>query len=106
MSELESYKVETVLRGYHVYVVVWKAAVGQILLCQREGGNIHDPYTVAIVEQGDIVGHVPRAISAVCYMYLFLRRNGTLRYLVYWTAQQRYALLSNRRVVFLYIHGT
>ena len=53
MSELESYEVVIVDWGYHVYVVVWEAAVGQILPYKREGGNIHDPYTVAIVENDD-----------------------------------------------------
>ena len=50
MSELESYDVETVDQGYHVYMVVWEAAVGQILACQRGGGNIRDPYVFAVVE--------------------------------------------------------
>ena len=35
---------ETIVRGYNVYGAVWEAPVGQILPCQREGGNIHDPY--------------------------------------------------------------
>ena len=58
-------------------MAVWEAAVGQILPCQRKGGNIQDSYAIAVVKEGVIVGHVPRATSAVCY--LFLRRNGTLR---------------------------
>ena len=33
-----------------MYVAVWEAAVGQMLPCKREGGNIHDPYAVAVVE--------------------------------------------------------
>ena len=53
MSQLESYKVTTVDRSYHVYVAVWEAAVGQILPCEREGGKINDPYTVAVVENND-----------------------------------------------------
>lgn len=77
MSELQSYEVEAIVRGYHVYGAVWEAPVGQILPCQQEGGNIHNPYAVAVVEGGVTVGHVPRAISSVCY--LFLGRNGTLR---------------------------
>ena len=44
---------EIVDRGYHVYVAVREAAVGQILPCQRVGGNIHDPYAFAIVENND-----------------------------------------------------
>ena len=42
ISELESYEVAIVDWGYHVYVAVWEAAVGQILPCKQEGGNIHD----------------------------------------------------------------
>ena len=82
MTELESYEVETVVQGYHVYVAVWEPALGQILPSQREGGNNHDPYTVVVVKEGVIMRHVPRAISAVCS--LFLRRNGPLdvRYLI------------------------
>ena len=53
MSELESYEVETVDRGYHVYMAVWEAAVGQILPCQQEGGNIIDPYAFSVVENND-----------------------------------------------------
>ena len=68
MSKLEIYEVETVVWGYHVYVAVWKAAVGRILPCQREGGNIHDSYTVAIVEEGVISGtcHVQYWLFATC----------------------------------------
>ena len=53
ISELESYEVPTIDPGYHIYVAVWEAAVGQILLCKQEIGNIHDPYTVSVVENND-----------------------------------------------------
>jgi len=69
---MESYSIHTSVRGYHVYKDVWEAALGQLLPCQREPGNIHDPYAVAVVETGvatRIVGHVPRAISSVCYYF-------------------------------------
>ena len=39
-------------------------------------GNVRDPYAVTVVERGVIVGHVPQAISSVCF--LFLGRNSTL----------------------------
>ena len=48
---MSTYMVETIVRGYHVYQVVWEAAVGQILPCQRERGNVHDLYDVAIVDR-------------------------------------------------------
>jgi hypothetical protein len=44
--------------------------LGQILLCAIEERNPEDPYAVAIVRNGAIVGHVPRAISCVSSLYL------------------------------------
>ena len=70
-----TYDVETVVRGYHIYKHFWSATVGQVLPCQQERGNVHDPYSVAIVAGNTVVGHMPRAIS-VCS--LFLKRNGVI----------------------------
>ena len=73
---MSTYTVQMIVCGYHVYQVVWEAAVGQMLPSQRERCNVHDPYTVPIVDRGVIVGHVLHAISSVCY--LFLGKNGTI----------------------------
>ena len=54
----------------------WEASVGQLLPCRKEGSNPHDPYAVAVMERGVIVGHVPRTLSAVCC--LFLGKGGTI----------------------------
>ena len=67
---------ESMVRGYHVYKHVWDANIGETLSCEVESGNASDPYAVAVKEGSTIVGHVPRAISAVCN--LFLRRGGTI----------------------------
>ena len=37
---------------------VWCAAVGEELSCMREVENYRDPFTVAVVRSGIIVGHV------------------------------------------------
>ena len=74
--QMNSYTVETVVRGYRVYPAIWEAAVGQVLPCQKECGNVHNPYTVAIVNRSVIVDHVPWAISSVCY--LILGRDSTI----------------------------
>ena len=45
--------------------------------CKKEEYNIHDPYCVGVIDRGNVtVGHVPRAISAVCS--LFLDHGGTI----------------------------
>ena len=74
MSEVpveSSYTIEAVIRGYHVYKEIWESVVGQVLPCQQEHGNVHDPYAVAVVNEGVTVGHVPRAISSVCSSFLY-----------------------------------
>ena len=68
--------IEAMVRGYHVYKEIWCAAVGEELSCMREVENYRDPFAVAVVRSGVIVGHVPRKISSVCSM--FLRRGGTI----------------------------
>lgn len=55
---------------------MWTPVLGDVLACQVEFGNIHDVYAVAVLSGGTVVGHVPRNISAVCY--LFIRRIGTI----------------------------
>jgi len=64
------------------------AAVGQVLPCQRECSNTHDPYTVAVVDgaRGVIVGHVLHSYIS----YLFLMRNGTINCEV--TGTKQYSL--------------
>ena len=46
---------------------------------------MRDPYAVAVLNRGVIVGHVPRAISSVCY--LFLGKEGTIQCQVTGTRQ-------------------
>ena len=54
------------------------------LPCEREIGNTHDPFAIAIKEvtpTGNVaVGHTPRVISSVCSA--FICRGGTIVCLV------------------------
>ena len=38
---------------------VWCAAAGEELSCKREVENYHNPFAVAVVRSGVIVGHIP-----------------------------------------------
>ena len=72
-----SFAVEAMVRGYHVYHLIWDAPIdGEGLECFREVGNVHNPSAVAIKKDGVIVGHVPRIILAVCSS--FIRRGGSI----------------------------
>ena len=87
MSSTETFSIEAMVRGYHVYQKIWDAALGEQLSCSRETGNRQDPFAVAVVRSLVTVGHVPKKISSVCSM--FLLRGGTLRCRV--TASRRYS---------------
>ena len=50
-------------------------SVGKELTCQRELGNLVDPFAVASLKNGDVVGHIPWKISSVCCTFL---RNRTI----------------------------
>ena len=65
-----SFTVDSMIRGNHVYKDIWDSHLGEELTCRRERNNIHDPYAVAVLKSDVIVGHIPRAISAACYVFL------------------------------------
>ena len=54
------FELESFIRGHHIYKDVWTPVVNEELSCRREEGNISDPYAVAFIKSGVIVGHVPR----------------------------------------------
>ena len=72
----DSFTVEAMVRGYHVYKDVWSAALGEQLSCQREPTNTRDPFAVAVVRSLVTVGHISTKISSICSM--FLLRGGTI----------------------------
>ena len=66
----ESYQKVSVVRGHHIYKVVWTPEVGEVLQVRTEDGNEHDEHAVAVVKDGLIVGHVPHSMSRVCWIFL------------------------------------
>ena len=36
------------IRGYHVYKDIWDAAIGEVLVGEREPHNIEDRYAIAV----------------------------------------------------------
>ena len=59
------YEVESCIRGFHVYRVVWTPYIGEQLDCALDSGNSKDPFAVAVQKDGETIGHVPRTISCV-----------------------------------------
>ena len=46
----ERFFVDSVVRGFHVYKDVWNPVVGETLICEKEFGNLHDPYAVMLCQ--------------------------------------------------------
>lgn len=62
------YITESVIHEHHVSRDYFTAFISRILPCEKEIGNVHNIYTVA-VKDDTVVGHVPRSISSVCHMF-------------------------------------
>ena len=45
------------VRGYHVYKNGWSPVRDEVLICQRETANAHDPFAVKVVKFQSKVGH-------------------------------------------------
>ena len=73
--QLQSYAVESIIRGYHVYREVWGTAIGQCPPCQGERGNIHDPYAVAS-EQRHVVQRSSPIASDLWVRFVLGKRSG------------------------------
>ena len=74
--KMSSYRMESCIRGYHIYKEVWTPFIGERLGCAREKSNREDPFAVAMKRGTEMVGHVPRKIS--CVFTFFLRQRGFL----------------------------
>ena len=64
------FTVDSMIRGNHVYKDIWDSQLGEELACRHERNNIHGPFAIAVLKSDVIVGHISRAISAACYVFL------------------------------------
>ena len=56
-------RVESVVRGYHVYKEDWSPNIGDRFGVEVEETNIHDRYAVAVVVNDRITGHPLTQVS-------------------------------------------
>ena len=69
-SETEHFCFESTVRGHHVYKRIWTPLIGELLQTVTETGNGHDKFAVAVKKDDDVVGHVPREISKVAWLFI------------------------------------
>ena len=67
---METLQVESCVWGHHIYKRIWHPTVGEELNYMRETTNSKDPYTVAVMRNSTVVGHVPRKMSSACALFL------------------------------------
>ena len=65
-----TFEIPSMIRGNHAYKDRWQSFIGEELVCKHELHNFHDPFAVAVIKERNIVGHIPRTISAACYIFL------------------------------------
>ena len=46
--QFEMFELESHIRGFHVYYVLWTPREGEVLQCAREIANREDPYAVVV----------------------------------------------------------
>ena len=63
-------RVESFVRGYHVYKKDWSPNIGDRFGVEVEETNIHDRYPVAMVVNDHITGHIPRQFSKAVYYFI------------------------------------
>ncbi len=68
--ETEVLRIESCVRGFHVYKETWSPNIGELLVYTRESGNVIDRYAVAVKKSdGTVVGHSPKRRS-LCHSIL------------------------------------
>ena len=65
--EMRSY-----VRGYCAYRDIWTPYTGEVLPLRREPDNLTNPSAVAVISDGEVVGHIPYNVAST--VSLFLRR--------------------------------
>ena len=75
LSMSVSFTVDSMIWGNHIYklrlfgtAILVKNLMNNSVVCRCERNNIHDPFAVALLKSDVIISHVPRAISAACYV--------------------------------------
>ena len=90
----------SVVRGYHVYRSVWTPVLGELLYTEQELGNPEDRYAVSVLKSSTIVGHIPREISKLCWM--FMNRSGEIQCTVTGARQRSYLVQGGLEIPCIY----
>ena len=69
-SSTGTFSIRSVIRGHHIYKMVWTPYVGEELILKTEDTNLYDKHAVAAMKDDAIVGHMPRSLSGISWFFL------------------------------------
>ena len=61
--DMEKLEKECCVCGYHEYMAVWEAAVGEELECRHQQSDATDRYAMVVCRNGDVVGHLLKKLA-------------------------------------------
>ena len=63
VGDTDCFAIDSFVCGHHVYQSIWRPFIGECFVIKRETDNPHNKFTVVVIHEGDIVGHLPRSIT-------------------------------------------
>ena len=64
------YEFDSEVSRFYEYQSIWTPVVGKELSCKHEMHNPHDSFTVAVIKDHMVIGHLPRKFSAIFWSFL------------------------------------
>ena len=56
VGDADCFTIDSFVRGHQSQ---WTPFIGECLVIKREPDNRHDKFSVAVIHEGDVVGHLP-----------------------------------------------
>jgi len=53
------YEIDSIVQVHHFHKEIWTPVIGEQLYLDKEHGNPHDDFAVAVIKDHQIVGHIP-----------------------------------------------
>ena len=75
---ISQHKIDSVVRGHHVYKTLWRPFEVEILRLSIEHCNAYDKHTVSVMKEDSVVGYVPIEFRRA--VWHFLSHSGSARH--------------------------
>ena len=66
-------EVQGVVRGHHAYKCIWSYVIGEELSVISQDSNEHDFRAIAVMNDGQIISHVPCELSRIFISFSLLK---------------------------------